>query len=94
MSEDDEDAYRSERALFLKGLGENIRRLRNAIKPRLSQEELADNADLHRTEIGRLERGLTDPHATTLVIVANVLDTTVDDLVKGLPAPKHRKRRR
>ena len=91
------DAYKAELAAYLRHFGTNVRRLRTAQPHRVSQEELADRANLHRTEIGRLELGEVEPRLTTLVILAEALEARVDDLLDGLwlpverrPAPKSR----
>jgi transcriptional regulator with XRE-family HTH domain len=90
MDTDPTDAYEADRTNYLKALGRNVRTLREAVSPRLSQERLADITGLHRTEIGKIEQGKVDPYLTTLHLVANALDATLDDLAKGLPAPPKR----
>jgi uncharacterized glyoxalase superfamily protein PhnB/DNA-binding XRE family transcriptional regulator len=90
MDTDPTDAYEIDLTNYLKALGQNVRTLRAAVSPRLSQEHLADLARLHRTEIGKIEQGKVDPHLTTLHLVANALDATLDDLAKGLPVPPKR----
>lgn len=44
----------------------------------LSQEEVGFRAELHRTEIGALERGGRIPRIDTLVKLAAVLDSPLD----------------
>ncbi len=53
-------------------LGSNLRRRRR--EAGLSQERLAELCDLHRTEIGLLERGERSPRLDTLVTLARGLD--------------------
>lgn len=57
----------------------------------LSQEELAEAASLHRTEIGKLENGLRVARVDTLAKLTRVLEINADDLMKGIewipPAP-------
>jgi transcriptional regulator with XRE-family HTH domain len=84
------DPYKADVANYLKLLGRNVRKLREQMSPRLSQERLADITGLHRTEIGKIEQGQVDPRLTTLHLVAHALDATVDDLAKGLPVPPKR----
>jgi transcriptional regulator with XRE-family HTH domain len=84
------DAYKAETTNYLKALGQNVRALRTAVSPRLSQERLAEATGLHRTEIGKIEQGRVDPRLTTLHLVADALNATVDDLVRGLPVPPQR----
>jgi transcriptional regulator with XRE-family HTH domain len=85
------EAYKTELAHYLKGFGANVRRLRAAKNPGLSQERLSSATKLHRTEIGKIEQGDVEPRLTTLVILADSLGVTVDDLVEGLPVPQERK---
>jgi transcriptional regulator with XRE-family HTH domain len=54
----------------------------------LSQEKLAELSDLHRTYISDLERGLRNPTLSTIVSLANALETTVSELLKGLKYEK------
>jgi len=90
MGRDPADAYEADLTNYRTALGQNVRTLRKAVRPQLSQERLADLAGLHRTEIGKIEHGKVDPRLTTLHLVAHVLDTTLDDLIKGLPVPPKR----
>ena len=62
--------------------GENLRRARRGA--RLSQEELAERADLHRTEIGLIERGLRVGRVDTLIKLASALDVSPLDLLEGI----------
>lgn len=48
---------------------------------RLSQEELADRAGLHRTYISLLERGLRNPSVEALAKVGRVLGLTASRLL-------------
>jgi transcriptional regulator with XRE-family HTH domain len=57
----------------------------------MSQEELSDMSGLHRTEIGKLELGEVEPRLTTLLILANALNVTLDELVDGLGVPRERR---
>ena len=65
-----------------KTFGENLSRARE--KAGLSQEELGLHADLHRTEISQLERGLRVPRIDTLVKLATCLDVTPEVLLDGI----------
>ncbi len=51
--------------------GEKIRKLRLSCK--LSQEALADKAEIHRTYIGGIERGERNPTLTTISRLAFAL---------------------
>jgi transcriptional regulator with XRE-family HTH domain len=50
---------------------DNLRRHRERLN--LSQEELADICDLHRTEISLLERCKRSPRLETIVVLARAL---------------------
>ncbi len=52
-------------------LGNRIRELR--LKRKMSQEQLAEAADLHRNMIGLLERGRRSPSLETVVKIAEAL---------------------
>lgn len=56
-----------------------------------SQEAFAEHAHLHRTTIGGLEQGRTDPRLSTLLIVADALGMSIAELVSDLPVPRERK---
>lgn len=61
-------------------IGANVRRLRNG--KGLTQERLAENADVSVSLIQQIERGVKDPRASTLVALAGALNTSVDSLVE------------
>lgn len=64
-------------------LGSNLRRRRR--EAGLSQERLAELCDLHRTEIGLLERGERSPRLDTLVTLARGLElSSPSDLLDGI----------
>jgi transcriptional regulator with XRE-family HTH domain len=52
--------------------GVSLRRERKAAG--LTQEGLAEKAELHRTHIGLLERGKRTPELTTILLLAGALD--------------------
>jgi transcriptional regulator with XRE-family HTH domain len=85
------EAYEAELALLLREFADNVRRLRALKQPGYSQEALADDARLHRTEISKIERAQRDPRLSTLLILADALGLSLDDLVEGLPVPKERR---
>lgn len=62
--------------------GVNLLRCRRRV--RLSQEELAVAADLHRTAIGKLENGERVPRIDTLVRLCGALETDAADLLTGI----------
>jgi transcriptional regulator with XRE-family HTH domain len=49
-----------------------------------SQEELGFRGDLHRTEIGMLERGLRLARIDTLIKLAGALEVSTDELLAGM----------
>lgn len=63
-------------------LGATIRRLR--LQKELSQEELAEQTEMHRTYIGGVERGERNISILNLVRIARALDTSVAELVRVL----------
>lgn len=50
----------------------------------ISQEELGFRANLHRTEIGMLERGIRLPRIDTLVKLCGALEVSADELLEGI----------
>lgn len=59
--------------------GRVVRHLRQ--RQGLSQEELGERADLHRTYISMMERGIKSPTVVTLVDLARALETTTGALM-------------
>jgi transcriptional regulator with XRE-family HTH domain len=69
--------------------GSNLRRLRR--REGLSQEQLAERASLHRTEIGRLEHGERLCRIDTLIRLAGALAVPPGELLEGIdwvPGPR------
>jgi len=63
------------------------RNLRSARDERgLSQERLAELADLHMTDVGRIERGERDPGIRTAAKLAKGLGVPLSDLFRGIEA--------
>jgi transcriptional regulator with XRE-family HTH domain len=60
---------------------QNLRRRRLAVG--ISQEELGERTDLHRTEISLLERAGREPRFATLLKLCGALGTTPNDLCAG-----------
>jgi len=65
-----------------KAFGIVVRRRRQALG--FSQEELADRADLHRTYISLIERGLRTASIQTLTKLAEALSTTGYQLLRDV----------
>ncbi len=61
-------------------LAQNVRRERH--DKGWSQEELADRAQLHRTYISGVERGVRNPTVTVVDKIAAALDTTAASLIE------------
>jgi len=62
-----------------KQIGRNVRRLR--LGRRLSQEQLALEADIDRTYMSGIERGISNPSVVLLARLGKVLKVTVAELV-------------
>jgi transcriptional regulator with XRE-family HTH domain len=60
----------------------NLREVRTERK--ISQEELGNRTDLHRTEISLLERGQREPRLGTIVKLAGALEATLEELCGGV----------
>ena len=60
-------------------LGANVRRLRSSKK--LSQEELAFEAEIDRTYVSQIERAIINPSLLVLYKVARVLDVNIVELL-------------
>lgn len=65
-----------------KTLGKIVRRLRET--EGISQEELADRCDLHRTYVGSVERGERNVSLANIVRLAKALKTSPSALLEGL----------
>lgn len=62
-----------------KKVGRRIRQIRKTQK--MSQEELAEKAKIHRTYMGKIERGESNPPLHTLEKIAKKLRVHVSDLL-------------
>ncbi len=60
----------------------NLRRAREIAG--ISQEELAERIEVHRTEISLLERGGREPRLGTMIKLAVALGTTPEALCAGI----------
>ena len=60
-------------------LGRNLARLRR--ERDMSQEDFADLAELHRTYISGIERGVRNPTITIVAKIARALDVEIAELV-------------
>ncbi len=66
-----------------RAFGKRLRELR--IKVGISQEKLAELADLHRNYVGLLERGLQSPSLNTICRLAKALKVKPYELLMTLP---------
>lgn len=63
--------------LYLKKLGQNIRRIRKEKK--LTQVELGNRCDFERPSMNRIEAGNTNPTALTLKKLAEALEVQIEE---------------
>jgi transcriptional regulator with XRE-family HTH domain len=63
-------------------VGERIREKRKRLG--LTQEGVAEIAELDRKHIGMIETGQAEPRIGTLVSIAGALDLPIEELVAGL----------
>lgn len=56
---------------LIKSVGKRIKELREA--QNLSQESLANEADIPLSQVGRIERGETNPTVSTLYVICQAL---------------------
>jgi transcriptional regulator with XRE-family HTH domain len=68
----------------LKKFGGNVRRQRDILK--LSQEQLADQTEIHRTFISGIERGVRNPGLLNVLRIAKALKTDASKLLEGISA--------
>jgi transcriptional regulator with XRE-family HTH domain len=61
--------------VFLKKLGENIRKTR--VSKGMTQVELGDLCNFEKSSINRIEAGRTNPTALTLKVIADCLQVNV-----------------
>lgn len=64
-------------------IGHNVRRIRT--EAGLSQEELADRAELHRTYISSIERGERNVSIENIFAIARALKVPPGDLLNSAP---------
>lgn len=74
--------HEPEHARITRLVGKRIREVRR--DRGISQQDLADLADVHATNIGRLERGVGNPKLDTLARIAVSLDASLSELVQDI----------
>ena len=62
-------------------IGNNIRKKRDEFG--ISQQALADNADVAKSTVQRIEKGEMNPSILTLKNISLALEINVEDLLKG-----------
>lgn len=67
-------------------IGLNIQNLRR--EKMLSQEELADRAQIHQTYLSGVERGMRNPTVVVLQRIAEALSSDIQDVVRKRGDPK------
>ncbi|MEX2573693.1 MAG: helix-turn-helix transcriptional regulator [Balneolaceae bacterium] len=65
---------------LVQAFGRTIEEIR--LSKNISQAELAERSDLHRTYISDLERGLKQPSLSTLVRLAKAFEIQTSDLIR------------
>jgi DNA-binding XRE family transcriptional regulator len=71
-----------EQELARKKIGNRIKQLRKATG--LSQEKFANHHGIDRTQVSRLERGVSNIELNTLVIFIRALDITLQEFFAGM----------
>ena len=84
----DNPAYQIERRELSLKFGAKLRAARNAAG--LSQDECAKVSGIHRSEISLIERGHRIPSLITMLVFAEALEVSLEQLAGGLKAPKRR----
>jgi len=67
---------------ILRSFGRSVAKYRQA--KGLSQEKLAEKADLDRTYLSDIERGVRNPGIKNVILIAKALEITAADLLKGV----------
>ncbi len=68
--------------ILLKKFGDRVQSLRN--QAGISQEKLAELAEMHRTYISGIERGERNVSLVNIMRLANALNVSVSKLMKGI----------
>jgi len=67
---------------MLKQFGTRIKQLRH--EQHISQEELAEKCDLHRTYVGGIERGERNPSLKNIYKIASAFQIELEELFKDV----------
>ncbi len=76
------DREKQEKEQFSKKVGVILQEARK--KKGLTQEQLADKADFHRTYIGFMEQGVYSPNLYSMAKIAKALGIKLSDLLKKI----------
>jgi transcriptional regulator with XRE-family HTH domain len=68
--------------ILLKKFGDRVQSLRN--QAGISQEKLAEMAEMHRTYISGIERGERNVSLINIIRLANALNVSVSKLMEGI----------
>jgi transcriptional regulator with XRE-family HTH domain len=68
----------------LVAFGQNVARIRN--EKTLSQDQLAEKAEIDRTYLSGIERGVRNPGIKVVIRLAKALGVSADTLCKGVSA--------
>ena len=68
--------------IFLKKFGDRVQSLRN--QAGISQEKLAELAEMHRTYVSGIERGERNVSLINIMRLANALNLSVSKLMEGI----------
>lgn len=69
--------------VFVKKFGDNVKKVRE--DQDMTQEELANKAGLHRTQISLIERGERAPRLDTIERLAKALGVQPSKLIPNIP---------
>ncbi|HXI69083.1 MAG TPA: helix-turn-helix transcriptional regulator [Verrucomicrobiae bacterium] len=67
---------------ILRSFGQSV--AKNRRSKGLSQEALAEKADIDRTYLSDIERGVRNPGIKNVILIAKALDITAADLLMGV----------
>jgi transcriptional regulator with XRE-family HTH domain len=73
-------------------LGRRVRQLRTELA--LTQPEVAARAHIHRTHLAKIELGISDPTASTIIKLARALRVTPGQLFEDEPDRERRPTKR
>ena len=82
MPKNNSDKYSENEQKVLRRLGNRVCQLRKEAK--LSQERLAELAEVHRTYISSIERGQQNISLTILIRLATTFDVSLEKLFTGI----------